>query len=847
MLNTRYKILLTWVLLVAFVPAFGQTKIQSTCLDGTSIVDPDIIDFSYEIALAEMRGVNHHYHDSILVPQAFVDSIKSYVSAYHNATELSGSIMDYREFRYYNQEFGEILLTFDANSNCFYRQDGELIITNDTLTHYIDSLKLFAQSWSDTEISLSDTSSTINFYGDFNLFYDISGISKVDLILLCPDMLPCYKSRSGNFKDNTLKIILSDVNECDTNYYHHNWIYTVNSDCQIEINSQTSFSPIGAEWYYNCNANGNIMQSHLNRVVSEKDSIVEDNHCRVLSQYYDNSTMASEKYILKQDRGKIYYYCQNKFNLLFDFDTEIGDIVEFTFKYKKYDYDNYPAYKDTLLSARYEIESITKNAQNLKTVATKIIEEDKFSDNQINILPWNYSYTEIIGYYYEFMPTLDNLAHTAEDKFPMLRCYRDDNFSFVSEEWSATSLPCNFSVTPPKGGGNTVFPSHFNYKYSDHFSAACEGMDDLNSPQYLRIYIQNDSIIIEDVIYNQCCPEFALKVSEIINDSLYVSFLDTTTTMMCDCMCDFSVKINACKTNSRDININYNGNWYTVLPEDYMPLVEMGKRWNTLRLIPGPENTHPTHIEYSIESEQLHDFCWNGKKYYELKGKYIAHGDDVNPSDTATNYIREENGKVFLLDPNQLYTEDCKEALLYDFSAKIADTLTLGFDSIRYLVVPTETPTIQGRRIIALADLTEPELSNLAVWIEGVGDTRGLLMSKESLYIDGVINVLTCCHMDDNLIYQDSNYPDCGWPASLNKIISKHINIYPNPANNTIIIDGVSGKRLIYQIVNSAGLVVKEGKLVHTMELNLSDGVYLLLIKEKNKIVVAEKLIINHP
>ncbi len=226
MLNTRYKILLTWVLLVAFVPAFGQTKIQSTCLDGTSIVDPDIIDFSYEIALAEMRGVNHHYHDSILVPQAFVDSIKSYVSAYHNATELSGSIMDYREFRYYNQEFGEILLTFDANSNCFYRQDGELIITNDTLTHYIDSLKLFAQSWSDTEISLSDTSSTINFYGDFNLFYDISGISKVDLILLCPDMLPCYKSRSGNFKDNTLKIILSDVNECDTNYYQLHLIYT---------------------------------------------------------------------------------------------------------------------------------------------------------------------------------------------------------------------------------------------------------------------------------------------------------------------------------------------------------------------------------------------------------------------------------------------------------------------------------------------------------------------------------------------------------------------------------------------------------------------------------------------
>lgn len=233
----RKELILIIFLIVGIESTFGQSIIQSTCLNDTSILYPDIIDFSYEIALAEMRDENHYYHDSILVPQPFIDSIKNYVSAYHNAIGLSDSIIDYKTFYSYNLEFGEILITFDTSSNYFYRQDNELIITNDTLAHYIDSLKLIAQSWSDTEISLSDTSSVINIYGDFNLFYDISKVSKVDLILAVVDMMPCYKSRSGDFKDNTLKIVLSEVNYCDPNSYSYNWIYNVNNDCQIAINS----------------------------------------------------------------------------------------------------------------------------------------------------------------------------------------------------------------------------------------------------------------------------------------------------------------------------------------------------------------------------------------------------------------------------------------------------------------------------------------------------------------------------------------------------------------------------------------------------------------------------------
>ena len=130
---------------------------------------------------------------------------------------------------------------------------------------------------------------------------------------------------------------------------------------QADGNAQTEFAPIGAEWYYTYTF-GCCPEEHFNRVVSEKDTIVEGYNCRVLRQYYDNSNIANEKYIIKQEQGKVYYYYQDQFNLLFDFDAEVNDIVEFTLL------------KDTILTVRYQIENITTNAQNLKTFTTKFID-----------------------------------------------------------------------------------------------------------------------------------------------------------------------------------------------------------------------------------------------------------------------------------------------------------------------------------------------------------------------------------------------------------------------------------------------------------------------------------------
>jgi hypothetical protein len=235
--------------------------------------------------------------------------------------------------------------------------------------------------------------------------------------------------------------------------------------CNIAISfaQQTEFAPAGAEWYYTYTF-GCCPESHFNHIVSEKDTIVEETSCRVLRKYYDISNVANETYIIKQEQGKIYYYYQNQFNLLFDFDAEVNDIVEFTFIYKKYA-DFLPSHKDTILSARFKIENITTNVQNLRTFRTKILDEDipKF---QLWDAPHTYIYTEKIGWHSEFMPMLDNAAHPDEEVFRWLRCYSETGFSFVSEEWVATTLPCNSttvtSINIPQKENSIIYPNPVN-------------------------------------------------------------------------------------------------------------------------------------------------------------------------------------------------------------------------------------------------------------------------------------------------------------------------------------------------------------------------------------------------
>ena len=206
---------------------------------------------------------------------------------------------------------------------------------------------------------------------------------------------------------------------------------------------QTEFAPIGAEWYYTDAMM--IPLSHFNHIVSEKDTIVAGETCRVLQQNYFSTFDRRETYIIKQEQGKIYYYYQDKFHLMLDFSAEVKDTVEFTFRYQIGDSTHVNVLKDTIISARFVIENITTDAHGLKTVTPKILEEDEYLFKYVSLrdLTFPYVYTEKIGLHSEFLPLLDDMAHPDCEFFRYLRCYTDADLSFVSNQWTI-SLPCNY-------------------------------------------------------------------------------------------------------------------------------------------------------------------------------------------------------------------------------------------------------------------------------------------------------------------------------------------------------------------------------------------------------------------
>jgi len=232
-----------------------------------------------------------------------------------------------------------------------------------------------------------------------------------------------------------------------------------------QANAQTEFAPIGTEWYYT--STFGYSPNHFNRIVSEKDTVIDGNNCRVLRQYYNNSTIADEEYIIKKKQGKVYYYYQDQFNLLYDFDAEVNDTVKFSLMGKKYFFDSSqnPAFWDidTVFSVRSVVENITTNAQYLKTFTTTILEEDRLGA----YFPYSYTYTEKIGLHSEFILKIESVYYIPEcPPYNKLRCYSDADFSFVSDEWAATSLPCNYTITTsintPKDENITIYPNPFS-------------------------------------------------------------------------------------------------------------------------------------------------------------------------------------------------------------------------------------------------------------------------------------------------------------------------------------------------------------------------------------------------
>lgn len=199
------------------------------------------------------------------------------------------------------------------------------------------------------------------------------------------------------------------------------------------IYAQTEWASIGTEWYYCApNETGNPQHS-FNRYFVEKDTVVGGNNCRKI--------VNDKRFkILYEDSGKIYYWFQDRFHLMYDYTANIGDTVTFDFltlKPPSYDFD-------TTYSVKSVIEMI--DSINCENVCLKRYRSKLIIDTSLNldvIWPSHYVYIESLGNEFEF---INRLYGPSIDYQTTLRCYNNSNLNYVNPWWKQFNLPCDYKL-----------------------------------------------------------------------------------------------------------------------------------------------------------------------------------------------------------------------------------------------------------------------------------------------------------------------------------------------------------------------------------------------------------------
>ncbi len=371
--------------------------------------------------------------------------------------------------------------------------------------------------------------------------------------------------------------------------------------------------------------------------------------------------------------------------------------------------------------------------------------------------------------------------------------------------------------------------SQINFKYSENFTAVCgyEGFDIYGSPDEPYVYVSNDSIHILDAFESQCCPKFAFQISDITNDSIYVTLTDTAY-LACPCTCNWGVTMNIGKASSKELKISYKGNWYSIVPDDYKPFIVDSKKYTNVTSCIFGQGTFITEfvMERDGEDSNMVDNYFS-RSYY--------------PYRNSEEYFYEVNGKVFFVDY-------IRSILVYDFMLSTGDSVEVGdpdihsykliVDSVKYL----DYGDNELRKTLYLGIEGSYTFS---IWVEGIGDLHDPLGYWQDIILNGCSSAFACCSVDGRLLYRSPYYPDCGLFSSVDATSVNDFKISPNPAVDRIFVEGNLNGQMNYQILTMEGFVEMEGALESVISLNLCSGVYLFVLKENNKVIKTEKLVVD--
>ncbi|MFH0893932.1 MAG: T9SS type A sorting domain-containing protein [Bacteroidota bacterium] len=236
-------------------------------------------------------------------------------------------------------------------------------------------------------------------------------------------------------------------------------------------------------------------------------------------------------------------------------------------------------------------------------------------------------------------------------------------------------------------------------------------------------------------------------------------------------------------------------------------------------------------------------FNFDGHTYYGM-------GYDLSGTSQPTyySYLREEYpaGRIF-----QRYDTDTTEALLFDFSLQVGDTITKKFQIpydtlITYHVDSAYTVTLLGKLCRKLVLHSSPPIWT-DVWIEGIGSMSYGLMQDPSAF------QFLCYSENDTVVFgMPITFNRCTdlecLPNGINEAadIAERLLVYPNPTHDAVRITLPAECNREIRVYDLFGKTV----LMHTASMNenetvidlsaLPPGVYMLSTREASAIVVKQ-------
>jgi len=216
----------------------------------------------------------------------------------------------------------------------------------------------------------------------------------------------------------------------------------------------------------------------------------------------------------------------------------------------------------------------------------------------------------------------------------------------------------------------------------------------------------------------------------------------------------------------------------------------------------------------------------DGHWYHEL---LISFDNTGNNWRSTGDFLRKSMSKFF-------HRENSEEYEIYDFSLVVGDTFTITETSrnpeIDLIVTEIDSVellngTMRKRLFLRCEDAFGGASVDVRVWVEGIGDLKGLLEVNRSCSTDQD-RILLCFQTNGEVLHQNEEFETC-WEFTNTEDLAGHgLKLFPNPANETIEISGHSGV-IDYKLYSIEGKALLSGKTNRKIDVtSIKSGLYIL-------------------